>query len=258
MREKFFALYSKSIAVIIFLVAWGILSASGAVSPIILPPLEAVGKSFIKLIGNGVLIEDIGISLLRTGLGFLLAVVISVPLGIITGWSERFEKYLDPLLQIFRNTSVLAMFPIFITIFGLGEESKIAIVFWGSLWPCLLNTIDGVKGVDPSLVLIARSMGAPTFSVLRKIVIPASMPGILTGVRLSAGVAVIILVAAEMLGASKGLGFLIFNSQQKFQTANMYVGIITIAILGVLINFLLVRMERRVIGWHREQTAKSK
>jgi NitT/TauT family transport system permease protein len=258
MKQKLLNLYTKSIAVIVFLAIWGVIAASGHISPIILPKLSDVAFSFVKLTGNGVLIDDIIISLYRTGLGFLLAIVIAIPLGLVMGWSTRIEKYIDPLLQIFRNTSVLAMFPIFISAFGLGEESKIAIVFWGSLWPCLLNTIDGVKGVDPILVQVARSMGVSTFNMLRKVIIPAAMPGIMTGVRLSAGVAVIILVAAEMLGASKGLGFLIFNSQQKYQTPNMYVGIITIAIIGVLVNFLLVRLENHVIRWHKEQVVRAK
>jgi NitT/TauT family transport system permease protein len=251
-KEKLLTLYTKTIAVVIFFAGWGIIAANDWVSGIILPDLKDVVGAFAKLIENGVLVDDILISLERTGLGFLLAIGIAIPLGILMGWSARFEKYIDPLLQIFRNTSVLAMFPIFILIFGLDEISKIAIICWGSLWPCLLNTIDGVKGADPDLIRISRSMGITTFGLLWKIIIPAALPGILTGVRVSAGIAVIVMVAAEMLGSNRGLGFLVFNSQQRFQPAHMYVGIITIAALGVLINFALIKLEHRVIGWHKE------
>jgi NitT/TauT family transport system permease protein len=169
------------------------------------------------------------------------------------GWFQKLEEYLDPLLQIFRNTSVLALFPVFILVFGLGELSKSAIVFWGCIWPSLLNTISGVKGVDPLLIKSARSMGISVLKLFQKVILPAALPEIMTGIRLSAGVAIIILVAAEMLGATRGLGYFIFYAQQKYAIPDMYAGIVTISILGVLINFLLVKLENRIAAWKRYQ-----
>jgi NitT/TauT family transport system permease protein len=234
---------------VLFFVSWEVIARLGVVDNFILPPLTDVLKAYGKLIASGDLFVHVGVSLKRTGSGFVLAVIIGVVLGVISGWFSRFEKYLDPLLQFFRNTSVLAMFPVFILIFGLGESTKVAIVFWGSIWAALLNTIGGVKGIDPILIKSARSMGISTFNLFRKIIIPAALPEILTGIRLAAGTAIIILVAAEMLGANRGLGFLIFYSQQMYEIPTMYAGILTISILGVLINFLLVKLEHKAVAW---------
>jgi NitT/TauT family transport system permease protein len=123
------------------------------------------------------------------------------------------------------------------------------VVFWASVWTALLTTISGVKAIDPLLIKSARSMGVSEFSLFRKVVLPASLPAVITGVRLSASSAVIILIAAEMLGGSKGIGILIYNSQQLYQTTQMYSGIITIALLGVVINKLLVLFEQNATVW---------
>ena len=236
-------------AIALFFLLWDSLARFGAVDRFILPTVTDVLRAFGQNILNGKLPGHIAVSLQRTGTGFLLAVAIGIPLGIFMGWFRKLEQFLDPILQLFRNTSVLAMFPVFILAFGLGEKSKIAIVFWGSIWPALLNTISGVKGLDPILVKSARSMGISTFGLFRKVVLPGALPEILTGIRLSAGVATIILVAAEMIGANKGLGFLIFYAQQKYDVPTMYVGILTISFIGILINYMLIRIERRAVAW---------
>lgn len=242
-----------SLGIVLFFLLWDFLARSGIVDRFILPTITDVLAAFQENIRNGELLGHILISLQRTGTGFFLAIIVGTVLGTLMGWFVKLEQFLDALLQFFRNTSVLAMFPVFILAFGLGETSKIAIVFWGSIWPTLLNTISGVKGVDPNYIESARTMGISTFGLFRKVVLPAAMPDILTGIRLSAGVATIILVAAEMLGANKGLGFLIFYAQQKYDIPVMYMGILTISFLGVLINFLLVRLEHRIVGWKRQQ-----
>jgi len=185
--------------------------------------------------------------------GLFLAVAIGIPLGIFIGWFKSVEKLLDPLLQVFRNTSTLALFPVFILLFGLGELSKVAIIFWGTLWATLLNTINGVKSVDHLLIKAARSMSASNFFIFRKIVLPAATPSIITGFRLSASTSILILVAAEMLGSNSGLGFLIFYSEQKYDIAEMYSGIMTISILGLLINYLIVAFEKRLLVWKKAE-----
>lgn len=247
--KKSIIFYRKSIVIILFFIIWELLARFGIVSQFILPTVISVLEMFKTDILNGKLFMHTSISLQRTGTGFLAANIIGIILGMLMGWFTKLEKYLDPLLQLFRNTSVLAMFPVFILLFGLGEASKVAIVFWGSLWPVLLNTIGGVKGVDPIFIKSAKSMGISTYLLFKKVILPAALPEILTGIRLSAGVAIIILVAAEMLGASKGLGFLIFNSQTKYDVQRMFMGIITISTLGMLVNCLLVKLELRLVSW---------
>ena len=214
----------KSVAIIVFIALWEIAPRLGIVDRMYLPPFSEVLSAFGKLIISGDLFIHIGSSLRRSMGGLFIAVAIGIPLGIFIGWFKMVEKLLDPLLQVFRNTSTLALFPVFILLFGLGELSKVAIIFWGTLWATLLNTINGVKSVDPLLIKAARSMSASNFFIFRKIVLPAATPSIITGFRLSASTSILILVAAEMLGSNSGLGFLIFYSEQKYDIAEMYSG----------------------------------
>ncbi|MDR2136723.1 MAG: ABC transporter permease [Synergistaceae bacterium] len=253
MIAKLRFIYRRTVAIVFLFVVWDAAARFGVVDTFILPKIDAVAGAFWEMLRDGELFWNIAVSLRRTGSGFAAAIAFGIPLGLLLGWFPKAEEYLDPLLQMFRNTSVMAMFPVFILVFGLGELSKSAVVFWGSLWPSLLNTIGGVKGVDPILIKSARSMGMSTSELFGKVILPAALPEIMTGIRLSAGVAVILLVAAEMLGATGGLGFQIFNSQQKYDIPAMYAGILTISFLGILINFLLVRLERRVAYWKRQR-----
>lgn len=243
----------KSAAIIVFIALWEIAPRLGIVDRMYLPPFSEVLSAFGKLIISGDLFIHIGSSLRRSMGGLFIAVAIGIPLGIFIGWFKMVEKLLDPLLQVFRNTSTLALFPVFILLFGLGELSKVAIIFWGTLWATLLNTINGVKSVDPLLIKAARSMSASNFFIFRKIVLPAATPSIITGFRLSASTSILILVAAEMLGSNSGLGFLIFYSEQKYDIAEMYSGILTISILGLLINYLVVAFERRLLTWKKAE-----
>jgi len=243
----------KSAAIILFILLWETAPRIGMVDRMYLPPFSEVITALVKLIISGDLFIHIGSSLKRSMGGLFLAVAIGIPLGIFIGWFKSIEKFLDPLLQVFRNTSTLALFPVFILLFGLGELSKVAIIFWGTLWATLLNTINGVKNIDPLLIKAAQSMSASNFFIFRKIMLPAATPSIITGFRLSASTSILILVAAEMLGSNSGLGFLIFYSEQKYDIAEMYSGILTISVLGLLINYLIVAFERRLLVWKKAE-----
>jgi ABC-type nitrate/sulfonate/bicarbonate transport system, permease component len=247
--------FEKSFVILIVIVTWELIPRLNLADSFILPPFSTVVGSLIKLLLSGELLVHLWASLQRATVGFLLAAILGVPLGVAMGWFAKVERMIDPLFQILRNTSVLAMFPIFILVFGLGEASKTAIIFWGSLWPVLINSIDGVKNIEPILIKAARSMGVANFTLFRKVILPAVVPSILTGLRLSAGMSVIILVAAEMVGANRGLGFYIFYEQQKYEVPQMYAGIVTIALLGFLVNYLLIRLEKYLTKW-KEQVAR--
>jgi NitT/TauT family transport system permease protein len=136
--------------------------------------------------------------------------------------------------------------------FGIGEVSKVAIIFWGVLWPILLNTIVGVKNADPSLVKAARAMGASSLTMFLKVILPGAFPSIFTGVRLSATYAILMLIAAEMLGANSGLGYLLNESNMNFQIPDLYATIITFALLGLAINYLLLGIEGRITRWRED------
>ncbi len=250
--KKIVGVCYRLFAITIFLLVWELASRTGLADPIFLPPFSKVFIEFINLLISGELFKHLAISFQRSILGFSLGLVISVPLGLIIGWFKGFERFSDPLLQTFRQTSTLALFPVFILLFGIGEVSKIAIIFWGVQWAILLNTIAGVKNVDPLLIKSARSMGTSSFKIFIKVIIPASVPSIFTGVRLSATTSVLILVAAEMMGANSGLGFLIYDAEVKYQIPKMYAAIISMSMLGLIMNYSLVAIEKRVTRWKEE------
>lgn len=240
----------------VFLMIWEIAPRLGWVDKAFLPPFSKVITTFFSLILSGELELHIAISMQRSLIGFGLGMLLAIPLGLIIGWFKWFEFYIDPLLQTFRQTSTIALLPVFMFLFGIGEISKVAIVFWGVQWAILLNTISGVKSVDPLLVKSARSMGASPLTLFIKVILPSAFPSIFTGIRLSATSSILILTAAEMLGASKGLGFLLFDAETKYQIPKMFASIITMSIIGLIINYSLQAIEKRVTRWKQEIPAQ--
>ena len=241
----------SSIGILAFIAIWEALPQLGLVNPGYLSPPSAVLAAVVDLASSGDLVKHLQASLLRSFAGLLLAIACGVSLGLAMGWFARVESVLDPLLQFFRQTSALALFPVFILFLGIGELSKIAIIFWASFWPILLSTISGVKQVDGLLINSALSMGANKWFLFTKIVLPAASPSIFTGIRLAGAYCITALVAAEMIGAHSGLGFLTLNSQEVFQIPSMYAGILLLAVVGLLLNFLLALLERRFTRWRR-------
>lgn len=245
-------IFESTIAIILFLISWEIIPRTGLVNRTFLPPISEILVFLAGMIASGELQRHLEISLFRSSLGFALALFTAIPLGFALGWFKELERYLDPLLQTFRQTSSFALFPLFILFLGIGEVSKIAIILYGTQWPILLNTISAVKNVDPLLVKSARSMGVSRLELFRKVVLPAALPTIFTGIRLGAAFAVLIIVAAEMMGASSGLGYILLNSQYNFDILRMYSAIITLAVLGVAVNYILVWIERKFTGWKQD------
>ena len=241
----------RGIGIVLFLALWEAVPRLGIVSDAYLSPPSAVLASIVQLLENGQLWKHVAASLQRSLWGLVLASVAGVVLGLLVGGFRGLAAIVDPVLQLFRQTSAFALFPVFILFLGIGELSKVAIIFWASFWPVLLSTVGGVKQVDRLLVNSALSMGASRRFVFFKVVLPASLPSIFTGVRLAGAYSITALVAAEMIGAHSGLGFLTLNSQETFQIPTMYAGILLLATLGLLLNYLLALLERRLLRWRR-------
>lgn len=241
----------RGIGIVLFLLLWEALPRLGVVSDAYLSPPSAVLAAIGQLIDNHQLWKHVAASLQRSLWGLVLASAAGVVLGLLIGGFKRLAAIVDPVLQLFRQTSAFALFPVFILFLGIGELSKVAIIFWASFWPVLLSTVSGVKQVDRLLVNSALSMGASRSFIFFKVVLPASLPSIFTGVRLAGAYSITALVAAEMIGAHSGLGFLTLNSQETFQIPTMYAGILMLAVLGLLLNYLLALLERRLLRWRR-------
>ncbi len=241
--------FTRSIAIVLFFVLWEALPRLGVVDAAFLPPLSQVLQAGWKLILSGQLFEHLGASLFRSAVGFVIAIVIGIPLGLLIGWYRKFSDLLSPLLEVFRNTAALALLPVFILFLGIGEASKIALVIYACTWPILLNTISGVRNVDPLLIKSAHTMGLGPIRLFRKVILPASVPTIFVGIRLAGAYSVLILIAAEMVGAKAGLGYLINYAQYNFQIPEMFFGIICITLVGLAFNYGLLLIEKRLTTW---------
>jgi NitT/TauT family transport system permease protein len=236
-------------AVAVLAVVWEVLPRLGVVDATFLPPLSEVLSAWWQLVLSGELIDHAQASLSRSLAGFGLAIVAAIPLGLLIGWYKPAATLLNPLLEVFRNTAALALLPVFVLVLGLGETSKIAIIFYACSWPILLNTVSGVRTVDPLLIKSARSLGLGPLRLFQKVVLPAAVPTIFTGIRLAGAYSILILIAAEMVGAKAGLGYLINYAQYNFAVPDMYAGIITISAIGLVVNQLLIIAERHFSTW---------
>ncbi len=242
-------LLSRYGILIAFLALWQVSSSAGWVNAAVLPPIDTIVAALWKGLAGGTLLGDIAISLQRAGIAFVAAVVVAIPLGLFMGQVRSVESALDPILQVFRQTSALALYPVFILLLGLGEASKVFVIFWATLFPLLLNTISGVKEVDPKLLEMARVYGATRLTVFRRVVLPGAVPSIFVGLRLSATTALLLLIASEMIGANKGIGFQVMNAQYNFQIPLMFAAIVILAGLGLIANQALVSLQRRLCRW---------
>jgi NitT/TauT family transport system permease protein len=239
----------RSLLLVALLSVWEVAPRLGLIDQVFLPPFSEVIAAGWQLAQSGELYEDVSASLLRALSGFLISVVLIIPLGLVVGWYARLGNLLNQFIEICRNTAPLALLPVFILLLGIGELSKITMVVYSCAWPLLLNTIAAVKQVDPLLIKSARTMGASPQQLFRKVILPASLPTIFVGIRLASASAMLVLVASEMVGAKAGLGYLIINSQYSFLIPQMYFGILGITVIGLAFNAVLEALERRFMRW---------
>lgn len=217
------------------------------------PAFSTVLQEGFKMILTGELFIHIATSLQRVFLGFSLAIIIAVPLGfVLGGWIPSAVKFLNPLFVNLSQINAFTLFPLFIILFGIGEPAKISIIFWSVIWPVLFTTMAGVQQVDPLLIKAARAMGASGAEIFLKVILPGAATRIFTGIKTGATMAFMMLIGAEMIGAEAGLGWIIFNSQKNYAIPRLYVGIVAIAILGLVIAYLLEEVERNVITWKED------
>ncbi|MDR1204741.1 MAG: ABC transporter permease [Peptococcaceae bacterium] len=246
-------IFTSTAAIFIFAALWELAARLELVStPAFFPPVSRVFFALVREAAGGKLWINIAISLTRSFFGFLLGLAVAIPLGLAIGWFKGFGNLVNPLLQVFRNMPTLALLPVFVMFFGIGETSKIIVIMWGALWTTLLNTIAGVRSVDPQLVKAARAMGTGSLRLFGSVVLPAALPFIFTGVRMSATFSILILIAAEMMGANSGLGYAMFFYQANFKIPEMYAYIVVMAIFGTAINFVLESVEKRSFRWRDE------
>lgn len=240
----------KFTGIILLLILWETAPRLGWVDSQFLPPLSYVFFELQKLWLNGGLYTHIMVSLWRTLVGLSIATLIAIPLGLYLGRrSESVLEVLNPLFRLFAQVNPYSIAPIFILFFGLGEMAKIAVVTWVCIWPLLFNTITGVRIIDPILIKTSRSLKISEFQLIRKVILPASSLSIFSGLRIGVEMAFFMLIAAEMVGANAGLGWLIHNASSNSIFVRVYASGILIVILGVLLNKFLSYIKRGVFFW---------
>ena len=216
----------------------------------LLPPPTAVLQAAWDLVSTGELFRHLRDSLRREVVAFLWATT-SIPLGIAMGWSKVVSDQVDPVIEMLRPVPPLAWIPLSILWFGIGDTQNQFIIFLGIFFPILLNAFAGVVGVEPNLIRAARCLGASEWEVLRRVVLRAALPQIVTGIRIGLGVGWMALVAAELVGANSGLGFLINDARTVLRTDYVIVGMATIGLVGLLIDWLIRVLVRRLLPWSR-------
>ncbi len=234
----------------LLLVLWEITAACEFFPPMSFPRISSIMSTWWQLAISGELLGEVLPSLWRMFAGYFIGVMIGVLIGLMMGYIPFFYNLLEPITEVLRPIPSPAYLPIVILFLGIDDEMKIFMVAFASLFPVLLNTYSGVRSVDPIQLQTARTFGLSGRKLLTQIVLPASSPYIFTGMRISLAVALIVMVISEMVAASNGIGYFILSAQRGFKIRDMFAGVLTLALLGYVLNRLFLIIENRVLAWH--------
>ncbi len=247
--RKHQAFFVGSGAVIVVLAFWELMWQSGKISPLFFSGPSAVAQRFVHELVNGNLLGDMAYSGRNFVVGFGLACLVAIPLGILLGWYRHFRMVVDPFLNAFYATPRIAFIPLIIIWFGIGMWSKVFIIFLAVLFPVLINTIAGVKNLDPDLLKSARAYCARDRQIFMTIALPSSVPFILAGVRQGVAHGLIGVIVGELFAGSEGIGFMIAYAGQTFATDLLLCGVLITATAGIVITAIADRIQRHFSKW---------
>ena len=236
------------ISLLLAFALWCLLLARLNTATVFASPVQIV-KAFVKEQKMGTIWVNIGISLFRVLAGFLLGFVVAIPVAFLMGWYKVFRNLVEPWIQFIRNIPPLSYIPLIIAGVGVDERAKVTVIFIASFLVMVISIYQGVRSVDETLIKAAKILGANSRVIFLQVVVPASTPFILVGVRLGLGAALTTLVAAEMTGANSGLGMMIMSAGQYYDMPVVLLGIILIGIIGLIFEKLVKFLERRLTGW---------
>ena len=241
---------SGFVLIVLLLVAWELLARSELLATVAFPAFTRVFDALWKLVASGEIAGLLLPSLERLFIGYFLALAFGVGFGIAMGYFRSAYLLFEPLTELLRPIPSPAYVPIAILFLGLGDEMKIFVIAFSSFFPILLNTYSGVRSVDLIQINTARTFGKNAGATLLKVIVPAALPQIFTGMRVSLAISLIMVVISEMVASVDGIGYYILNAQRAFRVPEMYAGVITLGLLGYALNALFVRVERYVLRWH--------
>jgi sulfonate transport system permease protein len=231
------------------LVIWQVLYDIGFINPVVLPSPGKVARAFWELSIRGQLPKHILVSMVRVLEGFAMAALLGTILGVAIGLSRTMDRVTDLVLQVLKPIPPIAWIPLAIIWFGIGEPSKIYIIFLGAFFPIIVNVIDGIRHIDNKLIEVAKILEVPRKRLIWRLIIPATLAPMMTGLRVGLGVAWMCVVAAELIAASEGIGYLIMDARQLSQPEVVLAGMITIGVIGKWMDNLLKWLEKKVLVW---------
>jgi len=248
----------EALSVIVFLFLWEFVGGTLSVydpfpflriNPMFVSAPSLVWQAAIQLFSTAEFWNDLRVSGIEFFWGYILSVIVAVPFGILTGWYKRMAYIFDPFINAMNATPRVALLPLVIIWLGIGILSKVGIIFLGAVFPLIINTRDGVKTTPANLLTAARSFGASEWQIFKSVVLPSTIPFILTGLRLAVGRALIGVMVGELYAATAGIGFMITVAGATFQTDKVFVGVLIFAISGMVLTEIIDRIERRFDKW---------
>lgn len=245
---KSFALQAGTLGGLLALWQWAALTYPAPQ----LPSLQLILAGFVRLMHGDLLFSTIVPSLSRLAAGFGIGVLVGATLGVMIGYLRGLDPWVRPLLEYCRFIPAVAILPAALLLLGPTDLMRVFVIAFGCVFPVLLAAIDGARRVEPVLLDVARVSGLSTIEKLTRVVLPATLPSLFSGVRIALGLALIMMVISELIAADNGLGFFILRSQRLFQTANVYAGVLVIGVTGWALTAALLAVENRVLGWHRD------
>jgi ABC-type nitrate/sulfonate/bicarbonate transport system permease component len=242
--------FDAVISVILGLFIWELIDSLMVRNPLVLVGPSRVADAFMKLLSRGVLARHVYATFVEFILGYLVGVIVGISLGVVMALGRRAKEVLSPWVTIWYNAPIIVLAPLFITAFGLGLASKIAIVFIAAVFPVLFNTYAGMTTVDGRLVEAVRAFGGTRRQIFFKVTMPGALPLVMTGVRLSVGRALVGAIVSEFFGSRAGIGYLITAASEAFRTAEALVGVVLLAIGGYVTFEVLKYIERKIAPWY--------
>ena len=239
----------RAVSPLLLLLAWQAASSSGLVSPQTLASPSRILSTALGLIADGTLPRNLLVSLVRAGSGLAIAIVAGIALALVAGLSRLGEEAIDAPMQMLRTLPALALVPLFILWFGIGEVPKVALVALGSMIPIYLNLFKGIRSIDPKLLEMGRTLGLSRAQTIRQIVLPGALPDLLTGLRFSVGISWLMLVVAEQVNANSGIGHMMTDAEDFLRTDIILVGLLVYALLGLLSDLVVRVLERTLLAW---------
>ncbi len=241
--------WAAAATLVVLLLLWQAAASAGLVGTLFLPPPISIGRALWSLTISGVLWQNLSVSLLRLGVGWIVGTVLGVAMGLGVGLFSALRSPISAVVAALFPIPKIALVPLFIIWFGIGESSKIVTISAGVFFPTVIATAGGVDNVARGLIRMGQSFGLSHAAIIRKIVLPAALPAILSGFRVTASIAIVLLVAAEMIGADRGIGAFVLQAGNLYDTDNLMAGIVVLSLLGLVVSGVIGWLERLLLAW---------